>query len=62
VTEGVFTIPGDGCVDFPAIFQLLAAAGYQGWLVVEAEEDPAKAPPMPKALAAREYVRKQAGV
>jgi len=36
VGEGVFTIPGDGCVDFPAIFALLAAADYRGWLVVEA--------------------------
>lgn len=62
VTEGVFTIPGDGSVDFPAIFRLLAAANYRGWLVVEAEEDPFKAPPLPKARAAREYVRAYAGV
>lgn len=62
VTEGVFTIPGDGCVDFPAIFKLLAAADYRGWLVVEAEEDPAKVPPLPKAKKARAYVRQHAGV
>ncbi len=62
VSEGVFTIPGDGSVDFPAIFATLAAAGYRGWLVVEAEEDPAKAPAFPKAKQAREYVRKHAGV
>jgi myo-inosose-2 dehydratase len=62
VTEGVFTIPGDGCVDFPAIFQILAAADYRGWLVVEAEEDPAHVPALPKATTAREYVRQHAGV
>jgi inosose dehydratase len=62
VTEGVFTIPGDGCVDFPAIFPILAAAAYRGWLVVEAEEDPVKVPALPKAKAARAYVREHAGV
>jgi myo-inosose-2 dehydratase len=62
VTEGVFTIPGDGSVDFPAIFRILAAADYRGWLVVEAEEDPVKVPALPKAKAARAYVREHAGV
>lgn len=62
VSEGVFTIPGDGCVDFPAIFRILHAIGYQGWLVVEAEEDPVKVPALPKARIAREYVRQHAGV
>lgn len=62
VTEGVFTIPGDGCVDFPAIFRVLAAADYRGWLVAEAEEDPVKVPALPKAKVAREYVRTHAGI
>jgi inosose dehydratase len=62
VTEGVFTIPGEGSVDFPAIFRILDAANYHGWLIAEAEEDPAKAPPLPKARQARDYVRKHAGV
>ena len=62
VTEGVFTIPGDGCVDFPAIFRLLASVDYRGWLVVEAEEDPRKVPALPKAKLAREYVRAQTGL
>lgn len=61
VSEGVFTIPGDGCVDFPAIFRILSAADYRGWLVAEAEEDPVKVPALPKARAAREYVRREAG-
>lgn len=62
VTAGVFTIPGEGCVDFPALFRILARADYRGWLVVEAEEDPAKAPPLSKATAARAFVRAHAGV
>ena len=41
---GVFTVPGDGCVDYPAVFRELP--GYSGWVVVEAEQDPAKAHPL----------------
>lgn len=62
VSEGVFTIPGEGTVDFPRLFAELAARHYRGWLVVEAEEDPTKAPALPKAIAARAYVRAHAGV
>jgi myo-inosose-2 dehydratase len=62
VAGGVFTIPGDGCVDFPAIFALLAGANYRGWLVAEAEEDPVKVPALPKAKQAREYVRQHTGI
>lgn len=43
VIEGVFTVPGDGGIDFPAMFAELR--GYEGWVVVEAEQDPAKAHP-----------------
>ncbi len=46
VLEGVFTVPGDGCVDYASVLSPLAAAGYGGWLVVEAEQDPAKAHPL----------------
>lgn len=61
VTEGVFTVPGDGSVNFPALFDLLAAARYEGWLIVEAEEDPVRVPALPKARIARSYVREHAG-
>jgi inosose dehydratase len=44
VVAGVFTVPGDGIVDFPAVLRELP--GYDGWLVVEAEQDPAKAHPL----------------
>ena len=46
VLAGVFTVPGDGCIDFAAVLQPLATAGYEGWLVVEAEQDPANAAPL----------------
>ena len=46
VLDGVFTVPGDGSIDFPAVLRELARAGYAGWLVVEAEQDPAKAHPL----------------
>ena len=46
VVDGVFTVPGAGCIDFGLVLAALAAANYRGWLVVEAEQDPAKAPPL----------------
>jgi inosose dehydratase len=44
VVNGVFAVPGDGCVDFPGIVAQLRAHGYRGWIVLEAEQDPAVAP------------------
>jgi inosose dehydratase len=46
VLDGVFTVPGDGFIDFAGVLRALAPSGYAGWLVVEAEQDPAKAPPL----------------
>ena len=46
VVEGVFTVPGDGSIDYAPLLTMLAENGYQGWLVVEAEQDPAKAHPL----------------
>lgn len=62
VKEGVFTVPGDGCIDFAPLFRALSAAGYRGWMLVEAEQDPAKANPFEYALLARDYILRQAGV
>ena len=45
VIAGAFTVPGDGCIDFQAVADALKAMDYAGWIVVEAEQDPAKAPP-----------------
>lgn len=46
VLDGVFTMPGDGFIDFATLFSILRDAGYSGWVVAEAEQDPAKAPPL----------------
>jgi inosose dehydratase len=46
VMEGIFTVPGDGFIDYPAILRVLAENNYSGWLVVEAEQDPKKAHPL----------------
>lgn len=46
VVAGVYTVPGDGGVDFEAALKPIAEAAYSGWLIVEAEQDPAKAHPL----------------
>jgi inosose dehydratase len=62
VKEGVFTIPGDGMIDFTPILTYLKEHGYQGWWVVEAEQDPAKANPLEYAMKARAYIRETTGI
>lgn len=46
VLDGVFTVPGDGCIDFAGVFAALKRNSYSGWAVVEAEQDPSVAPPL----------------
>jgi len=46
VLEGVFTVPGDGMIDYHDVIRRLADVGYEGWVVVEAEQDPVKANPL----------------
>jgi inosose dehydratase len=58
VREGLFTVPGDGIVDFAEIGQFVRTSGYSGWVVVEAEQDPAKAPPRIYTEKAYQYVKK----
>ncbi len=62
VREGAFTVPGDGCVNFEPIFKVLDEANYEGWLLVEAEQDPAKANPLEYAIKARKYIREHTGL
>ena len=45
-----FTVPGDGSLDFEAIVRKLASYGYEGWFVVEAEQDPKVSPPLNMAI------------
>ena len=56
VLDGVFTVPGDGMIDFEPILGLLAENNYQGWLVVEAEQDPAVAPSFEYAKKGYDYL------
>ncbi len=57
VLAGVFTVPGDGSIDYAPVLTPFAKAGYGGWLVVEAEQDPAKAHPLTYARKGHDYLR-----
>ncbi|HBO37428.1 MAG TPA: myo-inosose-2 dehydratase [Pasteurellaceae bacterium] len=62
VKKGTFTVPGDGVIDFKPIFAILEKHNYKGWMVVEAEQDPAIANPFEYAVKGRKYIREVAGV
>ena len=62
VRAGAFTIPGDGCIDFDPIFKTLEEADYTGYMVVEAEQDPAKANPLQYAITARKFIAEKTGL
>ena len=54
--EGAFTVPGDGCIDYKPLFDILKKNNYSGWLVVEAEQDPKKANPLEYAIKGYKYL------
>jgi inosose dehydratase len=60
VLKGMFTVPGDGDLDFAAVMQTLAQVGYSGWIIVEAEQDPALASPRSYAALGLEILRRRA--
>ncbi len=62
VRKGTFTVPGDGSIDFMPIFEEIAKTNYEGWMVVEAEQDPAKANPFEYAVMARKYIAEKTGL
>lgn len=62
VRMGAFTVPGDGALDFKPIFDVLEETGYEGYILVEAEQDPAKANPLEYAIKARKYIREVSGL
>ena len=62
VRAGAFTIPGDGCINYDPIFKVLEEAGYEGYMVVEAEQDPAKANPLEYAIRARKFIAEKTGL
>lgn len=57
VIGGAFTVPGDGCIDFHAVGKALKGMDYSGWIVVEAEQDPAKAPPKEYSQMGFDHIR-----
>ncbi len=56
--EGVFTVPGDGYIDYASIIQILYKKNYENWLVIEAEQDPKKANPFTYAKIGYNYLSK----
>jgi inosose dehydratase len=62
VKLGVFTVPGDGMIDFDPVFKILSEHEYKGWLVVEAEQDPAIANPLEYAKKARAFIAAKTGL
>lgn len=64
IEAGIFTVPGDpdGCIDFAPILQVLADSGFEGWLIVEAEQNPANANPLHYATMGRSYLKNAIGI
>jgi len=62
VKKGIFTVPGDGCIDYESIIDEISKLNYNGWIVVEAEQDPKKANPFEYAKKGREFIKEKTGV
>ncbi|MBS6558913.1 MAG: myo-inosose-2 dehydratase [Clostridiales bacterium] len=62
VRLGAFTVPGDGVINFDPIFKVLEENGYEGYMLVEAEQDPAKANPLEYAIKARTFINEKTGL
>ena len=62
VRMGMFTVPGDGCIDFKPVYDILKENNYEGWTMVEAEQDPAIANPLEYAQKARKYIHEASGL
>jgi inosose dehydratase len=59
VQAGAFTVPGDGAICYEPLFKILADNHYEGWFIVEAEQDPAVANPLEYAIKARKFIKEQ---
>ena len=62
VRQGMFTVPGDGNIEFDEIFANLSKQAYEGWFVVEAEQDPNVANPLAHAIKARAFIKQCTGL
>ena len=56
VLKGVFTVPGDGCIDFAKIAKIIKDSEYKGWIIVEAEQDPKIANPLNYGVLSKKYL------
>lgn len=56
VRKGIFTVPGDGAIDFKPLLSRLKDLNYRGWMIVEAEQDPEVANPLEYAIKAKNYL------
>ncbi|MEA6791133.1 TIM barrel protein, partial [Salmonella enterica subsp. enterica serovar Montevideo] len=54
--DGVFTVPGDGNIDFKSVLAYLVGHQYSGWIVVEAEQDPKKYNPLEYAQKGKKHI------
>ena len=54
--KGVFTVPGDGCIDYNPLIKVLYESNYKDWLIIEAEQDPKKANPLEYAKKGYNYL------
>jgi inosose dehydratase len=57
IRKGVFTVPGDGCIDFKPLFAELLERNYEGWAILEGEQDPQKYPAREYAQHALQYIQ-----
>jgi inosose dehydratase len=62
VKSGVFTVPGDGMINYDPLFKILDENNYEGWFIVEAEQDPAEANPLEYAIKARNFIKEKTGL
>lgn len=62
VRNGLFAVPGDGIVNYNPVINYLKNSSYEGWIIIEAEQDPDKAPPFETVKKARSWVRDEIGI
>ncbi|WP_438834739.1 TIM barrel protein [Klebsiella aerogenes] len=62
VRAGLFTVPGEGIVNYAPVIHFLKNSTYEGWIIIEAEQDPEKAPPLETVKKARTWVTNKLGI
>lgn len=62
VRAGLFTVPGEGIVNYAPVIHFLKNSTYEGWIIIEAEQDPEKAPPLATVKKARAWVKSEVGI